>query len=143
MSPHDGEIMRDEDQRKPELPSQVDQQVHDLRLDRHVERAHRLVADDELRLEHERPRNPDALTLAARELVRIAVQLTCRSSPRARSISAHRRAHSPRATARAGGSSSGSRHDVADRHPRIQRRERILEDHLQVALAAARNSRGR
>jgi hypothetical protein len=54
---------------------QVHQQVDDLRLDGHVERADRLVADDQLRLEHQRARDADALALAAGELVRVAVDV--------------------------------------------------------------------
>jgi hypothetical protein len=34
---------------------QVQQQVHDLRLDRHVERRNRFIGDDELRIERQRP----------------------------------------------------------------------------------------
>ena len=48
------------------------QQVQDLRLDRDVERADRLVADDQLGPQRERARDADALALAARELVRVA-----------------------------------------------------------------------
>ncbi len=57
----------------PNLTLQVLEQVNDLRLDRDVERGDRLVRDDEVRLDGERARNADALTLAARELVRVAV----------------------------------------------------------------------
>jgi hypothetical protein len=39
-------------------------------LYRHVEAADRLVADDQLRLERERPGDSDALSLSARQLVR-------------------------------------------------------------------------
>ena len=56
-----------------ELAPAVAQQVQDLRLDRDVERGDRLVADDELRAERERARDADALALAARELVRVAL----------------------------------------------------------------------
>src|SRR5690606_5088524 len=47
------------------------QQVQRLRLNGDVERADRLVADDQLRLQRQRARDADALSLAARELVRI------------------------------------------------------------------------
>src|SRR2546422_3905280 len=50
---------------------QVLQQVQDLRLDRHVERRHRLVADENLRLQGEAAGDCDPLSLAAGELVRI------------------------------------------------------------------------
>ena len=52
---------------------QVLEQVQDLRLHGDVERRDRLVADDQLRLQRERARDPDPLPLAARELVRVAV----------------------------------------------------------------------
>ena len=45
---HDAEVVRDEQVGQAELGLQVLQQVDDLRLDRDVERADRLVADDEL-----------------------------------------------------------------------------------------------
>ena len=51
---------------------QVAQQVDDLRLDQHVERAGRLVEHDEARLQHHRARDRDALALAAGKFVRIA-----------------------------------------------------------------------
>ena len=49
------------------------EQVDDLGLDRHVEGRDRLVADDQVRLDRERAGDPDALALAAGELVRIAL----------------------------------------------------------------------
>ena len=49
------------------------EQVEDLGLHRHVERGDRLVADDHLGIEHERPGDADALALAARELVRTPI----------------------------------------------------------------------
>ena len=57
----------------PSLPLQVAQQVQHLRLDRHVERRHGLVGDQQLRAQRERARDADALALAAGELVRVAV----------------------------------------------------------------------
>ena len=68
----DREVVADEEVRQVEVAAQVEQQVQDLALDRHVERRHRLVADDEVRLEREGPGDADALALAAAELVRIA-----------------------------------------------------------------------
>src|SRR5206468_7834808 len=69
---HHREIVCDEDVGEAELALQVLQQVDHLRLDRDIERRYRLVAHDEARLDRERPRDADALALAARELVRIA-----------------------------------------------------------------------
>ena len=70
----DGEVVADEQQRQAELVLQIDQQVDDLRLHRHVERRDRLVADDQVGARRQRARDADALALAAGELVRIAVR---------------------------------------------------------------------
>ncbi len=70
--PHDAEIVRDEEIGEAQLRLQVGEEVEDLRLDRDVERRDRLVGDDELRREHERAGDRDALALAAGEHVRIA-----------------------------------------------------------------------
>ena len=52
--------------------SQVEQQRDDLRLNRDVERRHGLVGDDERRVERQRARDSDALSLAAAEFVWIS-----------------------------------------------------------------------
>ncbi len=57
----------------PRLALQVHQQVEDLRLNGHVQRRDRLVADDELRIERQRAGDADALAAAAVQLVRIGV----------------------------------------------------------------------
>ncbi len=44
----------------------------DLRLNRHVKRGDRLIADNQLWLKDQRPRDADTLTLTAGELVRIS-----------------------------------------------------------------------
>ena len=129
---HDRQVVGDEDERQPEVALEVAQQVEDLRLDRDVERGDRLVGDDQLRLERERAGDADALALAARELVRVAVVVlgvepdACPSAPgppRLRSpspvfmlVDRERLAD-----------------DRADRLARVQRRVRVLEDHLHVA----------
>ena len=68
------EVVRDEQVGQAELALQVAQQVDDLRLHRDVERRHRLVADDQARVERERAGDADALALPAGKLVRIAVE---------------------------------------------------------------------
>ena len=50
----DGEVVGDQDVGDTESLLQVAQEVHDLRLGRHVERAHRLVEHEQLGLEGER-----------------------------------------------------------------------------------------
>ena len=67
------EVVRDEQHRQAEPVLQVEQQVDDLRLHRHVERGHRLVGDDQARVERQRAGDADALALAAAERVREAV----------------------------------------------------------------------
>ena len=64
--------MRDEQVGQVAPLLQVAQQIDDLRLDQHVERAGRLVEHDEGRLQHDGARDRDALALAAGEFVRIA-----------------------------------------------------------------------
>ena len=71
--PNDGEIVCDEQVGDPELLLEIAQEVEDLGLDRDVERRHGLVADDELGPQGDGPGDPDALALAAGELVRISV----------------------------------------------------------------------
>ena len=58
--------VRDEEVGQPELLLQVLEQVDDLRLDRHVQRADRLVANDELRLHRQGAGDADALPLSPR-----------------------------------------------------------------------------
>ena len=69
----DAQVVRDEEVREAHLRLQVGHEVQDLRLDRQVERGYRLVGDDEARADRERTRDADTLTLAAAELVRVAV----------------------------------------------------------------------
>src|SRR4051812_25304718 len=130
---HDGEIVGDEDDRQPELALKVTQQVQDLRLDRDVEGRDGFVGDDQLGIERKGAGDADALALAARELVREAVVvlgvepdllhqlLDLRLQPAARlavveAVDAERLAD-----------------DRADRLARVERRVRVLEDHLHLA----------
>jgi hypothetical protein len=52
---------------------QIEQQVDDLRLHRHVERRHRFVADHELGSQRQRARDADALALTAGKLMGKAI----------------------------------------------------------------------
>ena len=69
----DADVVGDEEVGEAELVLEVVEQVDDLRLDRDVEGGDRLVGDDQLRLQRQRPGDPDPLPLAAGELVREAV----------------------------------------------------------------------
>src|SRR6266566_1024862 len=77
--------MGNEDIGEAELLLQFRKQIDDLRLDRHIERRYRLVADNELRRHRKRARNPDPLTLTAGELVRVPPHMIGMSRHRARS----------------------------------------------------------
>ena len=69
--PDDAEVVRDEHHRQALLAPDVGEEVEDLGADRDVERRHRLVGDDQVRLDRERAGDGDALALAAAELMRI------------------------------------------------------------------------
>ena len=136
----DAEVVGDEQVGEVELVLEVLEQVDDLRLDRDVERRHRLVGDDQLRLQGERPGDPDALALAARELVRVAV-VVLRGEPDPLEQLLHRRfSSSPEA-------SPWSLHrladDLADALARVQRRVGVLEDHLHLAAQRPHLAPGR
>jgi hypothetical protein len=62
---HDRQVVGDEQIGQLEAVLEVVEQVDDLRLHRHVERGDRLVQHDQPRLERQRPRDADALALAA------------------------------------------------------------------------------
>ena len=67
------EVVRDQDDRGVRLLPRGLQHLHDLRLDRHVERGRRLVGDQHLRIVGDRHGDHGALPHAAGELVRILV----------------------------------------------------------------------
>ena len=105
---------------------QVLQQVHHLRLHRHVQRRHRLITHNQLRLNRQRARNADALALATGELVRIA-QRVLRCQPN----SVQQIGHPLALVATAQAVQRQRFHQrLAHRHARVQRRIRVLKDDL-------------
>ena len=131
------EIVGDEQIGEAQFLLQILEQVEDLRLHRDVERRDRLVADQQVGAERQRARDADALALAAGEAVRIAVEKRW-SSPIAR-ISALT-VSSRRCGVAAAVDLQRLAQDVLHRHARRQRRDRILEHHLDLGaqrLAAA------
>ncbi len=124
---HDREIVGDEQVGQAKVALEIDQQVQDLRLDRHVERRHRLVAHDQRRPQDERTGDADPLALAAGEFVRIAVERIGRQADAADDLR-----HVPFAL----GAVTQPVHlerrveKAADGLARIERAEGILEDHL-------------
>ena len=127
--PHHRQVVSDHDVRQPELVLKVFEQVHHLRLDRDVQRRHRLVGDDHLRAQHNCAGDTDSLALPAGELVRIAVVvLGVEPDPLHdvlhRSLDPARRLHALDLVRRAD--------DGADGVPRVQRVVRVLKDHLHL-----------
>src|SRR2546421_684634 len=124
------EVVRDEEVRELEAILELLEEVDDLRLDRDVKCRDRLVAHDELRLHGERARDPNALALAARELVRVAV-----GEVRVQTHYAEQLLHAFGLlfAAREVMDLERLADDVAHGHSRIQRRIRVLEDHLHTA----------
>ena len=141
---HHREVVGDEDQRQAVARLHVLEQVEDLRLHRHVERGDRLVADDQLRLGRDRAGDRDALALAAGELVRAPVAGLRRGSrPTASSTSSTLASRSAFVADASRCEALGD--DVLDLAARVQRRDRVLEDHLhlraQLAQVLARERR--
>ncbi len=66
-----GEVVRDEQIGEAELAAELLEEVEHLRLDQHVERGDRLVADEQRRLERDRAGDRDPLRLPARQLARV------------------------------------------------------------------------
>ena len=67
------EVVRDHQDAEPALRA-ARERIEHAGAHRDVEHRDGLVGDEQLRLEHERGRDRDALALAARELVRVAVE---------------------------------------------------------------------
>jgi hypothetical protein len=62
---HHAKVMGDKQKGNAEIVAQIGKQVDDLRLDRDIQRRDRLVGNDKVRVENQRPGNPDTLALTA------------------------------------------------------------------------------
>ena len=123
------EVVRDEQAREAHVMLEVAQQVQDRRLHRDVERRDRLVRDEHAGVKDERASEADALPLSAGQLVRIAIpQLAAQAD----GVEHRRDGRVERAALGESMQPHGFADDVADRHPRIERRVRILKDHVKV-----------
>src|SRR3954447_4827360 len=124
-----GQVVRDEHVGEVELLLQIRQQVDDLRLDRYVQRRHRLVADHQLRPQREGARHPDPLPLATGEVGREPVVVL---GVQPDQLHQFLDLLLPLAT----GGDVVDRKRVTDDRPapaaRVQRAVRVLEDHLDV-----------
>ena len=78
---HHVQIVADEDVGEAQVALQLAEQIEHLRLHRLVERGHRLVQDDDARIERQGAGDVDALPLPARQLVRIAADEQVRLQP--------------------------------------------------------------
>ncbi len=102
-------------------------------LDRDVEGADRLVADDQLGIERQRAGDADALALPARELVRVALGVLDAETDRLEQL------EDPPLLLVLGADAVDAQRladDVPDAHARVERGIRVLEDDLHVAAQA-------
>src|SRR5260221_275814 len=127
---NDRQVVSDEEVRELELVLQLLEEVDDLRLDGDVEGRDRLVGDDELRLDREGAGDADALPLTTGELVRIAVREVWVETDDLQELL---HALGLRLAAREVMHLERLADDVADGHAWVQRRVRVLEDHLHPA----------
>ena len=127
---NDGKVVRDEQIRGAVLILQVLEQVEHLGLNGYVQSGDGLVADDELGAKDERTCDAHTLTLAAGELMRVAVDMLRIETDDIEQLS-------NALDALLGRTDTVDHHglgdDLADGHTRIEGRVGILEDELHVA----------
>ena len=131
----DAEVVGDEQVARPALGLQLGQQVEDRGLDRDVERARRLVGDDDPRVAGERPGDRHALLEAARQLARLEVEVALGQAQVGGQLV------DPLVDGLAlqpGQLADRARQDVARGPAAVERRVGVLEDHLDGALVLGR-----
>ena len=120
------EVVAHKHEREAELLAQFVEQVDDLGLDRDVEGRGRLVGDDELRVAGQCHRDENALALATRQLVRVALE-------RAIGVEPHELEQFER------GACAAALNQLvelgADQHRGVKRAERVLVDHRELVTA--------
>lgn len=77
---HNCKIVRDKQVRKPKLILEILQQIDDLGLNTDVQGAHNFIAHNEFWLDGQGASDPDALTLAAAELMRKSAEMIGRKA---------------------------------------------------------------
>ncbi|OEV00489.1 hypothetical protein AN217_24795 [Streptomyces qinglanensis] len=127
--PHDRQVVGDEDEGDPQIPLNLLEQVDDLGLDGDVQRRDRLVGHDQLRLQGQGAGDADPLALAAGELVREPVVVL---GVEADGLQQLADALLPAAGRVDAVDLHGPADDGAHGVPRVQRRVRVLEDHLDL-----------
>src|SRR5439155_11773051 len=105
----------------------------DLRLDRHIERGDRLVADHQLGPQSEGAGDPDPLALSTGKAVRISPQVAYIEPDEVDQLGDHSLAR-----ARIADAMDDKRlgDNVIDAHPRVERTKRILKNELNPAAKA-------
>src|SRR5262245_17934548 len=131
-----GEVVADEQAREAELSLEVAEQVEHRCMHRDVERRDGLVRDQEAGRDAQRPGEPDALPLAAGELVREAM---AELLPEPDGVEELADAPVELASLRDPVQAERLADDLAARHARVERGVRILED--DVHLAPVRSER--
>ena len=132
------QVVRDEEIRQPELLLNVREQVDDLGLDGDVERGDGLVADDQVGFQGESPGDADALPHASRELVRHTP-----GQLRVETDDAHefRDAALPLGAGQLRVLEKRLGDGAADVEAGIERRMRVLKDHLHARTQRTQFSR--
>ena len=127
--PYSGKAVGDKNISQVQLFLQLAQQIENLRLNGHVQRGNRLVTDNQLRIYCQRPRNTNALPLTAGKFMGIPL---CVVGPQANQL--QKLLHSFLLLGRRTQAMDFHRfaNDSAHRHLRVQRRIRVLENHLHL-----------
>ncbi|BCH35046.1 hypothetical protein MesoLjLc_69760 [Mesorhizobium sp. L-8-10] len=127
---NDPQVMADEQEAEPELLLNIHEQIDDLRLDGHVERRDRLIANQKRGFWRERPRKHDALALAAGKLMRIEHAMVF-----AEADAVEKLGHALLAACRIANSVNRQRlgDESADSHSAIKRCQGVLKDQLHLA----------
>jgi hypothetical protein len=126
---HDRQIVRDQQQAERQPPRQVDEEICELRLRGRVERRERLVEHEHRGVGRERTCDGDALPLPAAELVGKAGSCSRRQADELEQLLDAGLAPASRCELERSEPVSELR---ADLPARVQRRVRVLEDHLQA-----------
>jgi hypothetical protein len=126
-------VVRDENDRKSEPLPQGVKQVDYLRLHRHVKGGDGLVGNYHLGACQYRARYADALALTARKFVRISA---CKIGGKTDERERFRHPFAQFLFRKRSPHGKPLTHAFAHRHSRIERRGRVLEDHLDIAAVA-------
>ena len=125
----DREVVGDEQHRQPVAPLHRLEEIEDLGLHRHVEGGHGLVAQQERRIEYEGAGDADALRLATREGARAAIAVLVDVETDCIEHLAHLDGDLGAGSAPG---AEGRADDVAHSTAGVERRDRVLQDHLQL-----------